>query len=355
MISAHRQGAFTPRYFRILSIDGGGMRGLIPLYALDSLEQKLKARTRDPSVCLADFFELVVGTSSGSIIASSLLYPDHGKKNPRSKYSPREIIDLYMEYGKEIFGASWWQSIKSVGGLTEAKFSDAGIKRVMKRYLGDAELKDLIKPCLLPVYNIMRQQNFFFRQHRAIKYPHENFLLRDVVRGCTAAPVIFPIAEVRSMANRLYHFVDGGIFAYNPAACAYIEARKLFPKIHAENMLLLSLSGGAFVDVELPDEKDRDWGAWEWMSAIHYIASASQIDVVHSQMEQMFLTCSDRHQYLRIHPSSGMGAMKLDETDAKSLKEMCGLAAQIAQRHNNRLNAFADLLLSEADTQAKAS
>ena len=47
--------------------------------------------------------------------------------------------------------------------------------------------------------------------------------------------------------------------------------------------------------------------------------------------------------------------MKLDETDAKSLKEMCGLAAQIAQRHNNRLNAFADLPLSEADTQAKAS
>ena len=330
------------------------MRGLIPLYTLDSLEQKLKAKTHDPNACIADFFDLIVGTSSGSIIAASLLCPDGDKKNKRPKYSPRQIIDLYLEHGKEIFGASLWQSIKSVGGLAEAKFTDKGITRVMQEHLGDTELKDLLKPCLFTVYNLMRQQNFFFRQHRAVKYPHENFLLRDVIRGCTAAPVIFPIAEVRSQANRLYHFIDGGIFAYNPAACAYIEARKLFPHNHAKDMLLLSLSGGVYVDVDLPDEKDRDWGAWEWMTTIHSIASASQIDVVHSQMEQMFLTCDNRNQYLRVHPGTKMDDVKLDETGPDSLKEMCAAAATTAQQYNNRLNAFVGLLNTEAPRRERS-
>lgn len=342
-----------PRYFRILSIDGGGMRGLIALYALDSLEQKLKAKTHDPNVRLSDFFDLVVGTSSGTIIGTSLLCPDGNKKDKRPKYTPRKIIDLYLEHGKEIFGASLWRSIKSMGGLAQSKFSDKGITRVMKEHLGDTELKQLIKPGLFTAYDVMRQQNFFFRQHRAVRYPHENFLLYDVIRACTAAPIIFPIAEVRSLANRSYHFIDGGIFSYNPAACAYTEARKLFPENHARDMLLLSLSGGTYTDVELPDEKDRQWGAWEWMSAIHYIASSGQIDVVNSQMEQMFLTCDNRNQYLRIHPGSRMDSIKLDETDPEALRKICAIASQTTEQYRNRLDAFADLLTTEANGRSQ--
>ena len=242
-----------------------------------------------------------------------------------------------------------------MGGLTEAKFTDKGMRRIAQQYFGDTRLAELLKPSLFTAYNLLGRQNFFFRQHRAVQYPHEDFLLRDMIRGCSAAPIIFPVARVRSMANRLYHFIDGGIFAYNPAACAYTEVRKLHSDKHARDMVMLSLSGGTYINVELPDDNDRDWGAWEWMSAIHYIASASQVGVVNSQMEQMFLTCENRNQYLRIHPGSKMDAMQLDETNPKTLRTMCATAAQVAEQYDRRLDAFVDLLTKEASQLSAAS
>lgn len=336
-----------PKYFRILSIDGGGMRGLIAVYVLAALEDKLQARA-DAPVSLADYFDLIVGTSTGAIIGSALLLPNrHGV----TRYTAREIIDLYIAQGNEIFQTSLWQSIKSFKGMIEAKFSDAGIRRVLKKHFKDLTLKDLIKPCMFTAYDLAEGQIFFFRQHRARHQAHNNFLVRDVVRACTAAPVLFPVANIRSKVNRIYHLIDGGVYAFNPTLCAYAEARRLFPLIRANNMLMLSVSGGCGTGLGASTEQFQDWGAWDWIKVIQHIAFSGQAGVADYELQQLFLTCEETGQYLRLSPETRSDIIEADSVDEKDIVRMQEIAARLVKQNERLIEHFADLLCARTASE----
>lgn len=338
----------NPKYFRILAIDGGGMRGLIAAYVLAALEEKLQVRNGDIPINLADYFDLIVGTSTGAIIGSALLLPN---RQGIAKYTAKEIIDLYIEQGNEIFKTSLWHSIKSFKGMIEAKFSDDGIRQVLKEHFKNVELKDLIKPCMFTAYDLVGGQIFFFRQHKAKRQAHQNFLVRDVIRACTAAPVLFPVANIRSKVNRSYHLIDGGVYAYNPALCAYAEARRLFPQIRANNMLIFSVSGGCAAGLEASAEEFQDWGAWDWIKVIQYIAFSGQTEVADYELQQIFLTCEESGQYLRISPETSPEIIESDSVDEKNLARMQEIAAQLIKQNERVLDNFADLLMTH--TSAK--
>ena len=103
---------------RILSIDGGGIRGIIPGQMLVALEKKLAAKSGKPDARIADFFDLVAGTSTGAILAAAYLCPD---SNGRPKFSAQEAVDFYLEDGDEIFDVGFWRSIGTLGGKTDEK------------------------------------------------------------------------------------------------------------------------------------------------------------------------------------------------------------------------------------------
>ena len=337
-----------PEYFRILSIDGGGMRGLIPAYILAALEDKLRSRSNNANASIADYFDLVVGTSTGSIIGSALLLPNKGNVK---KYTAEEIVQLYIEQGNEIFESSLWHSIKSFKGFIDAKFSDAGIRHVLQQHFKHVELKDLTKPCLFLAYDLVGNQIFFFRQQKAEQQAHHNFLVRDMIRGCTAAPVLFPVAEVRSIVNRTYYLIDGGVYAYNPALCAYAEVRKLFPPIRANNIVMLSVSGGTGNELQMDDNEFKDWGAWDWIKVLQHIAFAGQAEVVDYELKQMFLTCEKQGQYLRICPRAGAETLESDNAENENLKQMHNIATRLIDQHQNALDDFVGLLTKSAHTE----
>ena len=338
----------VPRYFRILSIDGGGMRGLISAYVLAALESRLQKLSGDPNVGISDYFDLIVGSSTGSIIGSALLLPNDGRVK---RYTAEEIVKFYIEQGNEIFATSVWYSIKSFKGFIDAKFSDAGIRNVLKQHFKDVELKDLTRPCLFTAYDLVNSRILFFRRQKAEVQAHHNFLVRDMVRACTAAPVLFPVAEIRSAVNRIYHLIDGGVYAYNPSLCAYAEARKLFPLIRANNILMLSVSGGTGSGLQLDDDEFKDWGAWDWIKVIQHIAFAGQAEVADYELKQMFLTCEEQGQYLRICPSSGEGILESDNVEEENLAQMSDTATRLIDQHVHTLDNFVGLLME--NTQAK--
>ncbi|MBN4081086.1 patatin-like phospholipase family protein [Caldithrix abyssi] len=107
---------------RILSIDGGGIRGIIPGQILVEFEKKLKKYSGNDDARIADYFDLIAGTSTGGILACIYLFPGDG--NPlKPKFSAKEAVNLYLERGDEIFDVSLWQKIRSAGGLTDEKYS----------------------------------------------------------------------------------------------------------------------------------------------------------------------------------------------------------------------------------------
>ena len=333
----------TPTSFRILSIDGGGMRGIIPVHILSILESKLRAKTANPLAQVIDYFDIFAGTSTGSILLSALLLPDEKK---RPKFSPDKILELYCNQGKIIFNRSLWKSITSISGIANTKYSDKGLRQVMQMYFGDTHLKDLLKPCLFTAYDIEARRDFFFRQHRARRQAHYDFKIRDLIRASVTAPAMFPVAEVRSQVNRTYHLIDGGTFAYNPALCIYAEVRRLHPKIHAKHMTMLSLGTGIEA-TPYPYQQARRWGAIKWMRPMYHISSSGTAEAVNFQLQQLFLTCENKDRYLRIDTMLDKeNTPDLDDASPENLKRLMDIATELGKQYDKRLDEFTDLLLA---------
>ncbi len=211
---------------RILTIDGGGIRGIIPAQVLVALERKLRDTTGDANTRVADFFDLIGGTSTGGILTCLLLASDRESRRPR--YSTSDALELYLKHGGEIFSSSLYHRFRSAGGLTDEKYPSDALEKVLADYFRDDWMSDLLKPCMVPAYDIRRRRAMFFTQHDALKGPPRDFRVRDVLRAATAAPSYFEAANIESRSGVHYPCIDGGVFANNPTLCAYAEARTHF-------------------------------------------------------------------------------------------------------------------------------
>ena len=116
---------------RILAIDGGGIRGVIPARVLMAIEAKTGKR-------IAELFDLVAGTSTGGILAAGLCVPTPDRTRP--KYDASDLFQLYKKYGNEIFNTNWLRRVVSL--FFGAQYSPAGLETQLHNYLGDARLAD---------------------------------------------------------------------------------------------------------------------------------------------------------------------------------------------------------------------
>jgi len=213
--------------FRILSIYGGGIRGILSGQILVALEKKLQHKSNDSTVRIADFFDLIAGTSTGGILTCLYLCPN--EKNPtRPLFSAQDAVDLYLTHGKYIFKDNIRHKLRSLGGLTDEKYSAETLENLLKLYFKETKLSQLLRPCIIPSYDIFTRATHFFTQHDAKTNLGYDYLLRDVARATSAAPTYFEPARVYSLSGVSYPLVDGGVFANNPALCAYAEAREKF-------------------------------------------------------------------------------------------------------------------------------
>jgi patatin-like phospholipase/acyl hydrolase len=217
---------------RILSIDGGGIRGIIPATVLAELELRTGRR-------IAEMFDLIAGTSTGGILALALTRPGHGGT---PIYTAEELIGLYVEEGPEIFSRSIWHRVHSAEGLLDEKYPSGGLERAFHRYLGDARLSDSLTGVLVTAYEIEQRHTFFFKSSKARADAADDYAMRDAAQATSAAPTYFQPVRIDRGPDRPYlALVDGGVFANNPAMCAYAEAVKGRPDA---DVLLVSLGVG---------------------------------------------------------------------------------------------------------------
>ena len=175
---------------RILSIDGGGIRGIIPGQILVALEEKLRKKVKDPDARIADYFDLIAGTSTGGILACAHLCPDP-KKPSRPKFDAQQVVGLYLERGDEIFSIPTFHKLKTLNGTSDEKYPSAELEDALNDYFGETKLSQLLKPCLITSYDIKRRQGHFFTQRDAIRNPGWDYYIKDVSRATSAAPTFF--------------------------------------------------------------------------------------------------------------------------------------------------------------------
>ncbi|TVT99410.1 hypothetical protein EJB05_55230, partial [Eragrostis curvula] len=213
------------RILTVLSIDGGGIRGLIPGTILCYLEQQLQ-ELDGPDARIADYFDVIAGTSTGGLITAMLAAP--GKGN-RPLFAAKEINKFYYDHGPEIFPPSscWVQKICStifnlaLGPKYNGKALHKHIKKLLPKEL---KVADTLANIVVPTFDVKKMQPVIFSTFEAKKEAHKNALLSDVCIGTSAAPTYFPPISFMTKDDdgktHEYHLVDGGVVANNPTMAA---------------------------------------------------------------------------------------------------------------------------------------
>jgi len=206
--------------FRILSIDGGGLRGIVPVSILEKVEEF----TGKP---IWESFDLIAGTSTGGLIACGITLPKApGVKE--AKYDLNYIMNIYKERGKEIFPPRGWLANK-LGILSDArnpKYLDKGVHKVFSEVLGDARLNDSLTQIMISSYDLNNNMPLFLKSRSSRKNPGQNILQYHACRATSAAPTYLPAYEFeypngKEMPHRLC--IDGGVFINNPSLGALSE------------------------------------------------------------------------------------------------------------------------------------
>ncbi|NJK37538.1 MAG: patatin [Oscillatoriales cyanobacterium RM2_1_1] len=343
------------KFTRILSIDGGGVRGLIPAQILIYVEQRLQQRTGNPRVRIVDYFDIIAGTSAGGILTALYLRPQH--RNPdRPQFSAQEAANFFYKTADQIFSQTFWSKLLNIGGVFGEKYSARGLEKLSQNFFGDLKLSQLLKPCLITAYEIERRKAFFFTQHDAQLDSRQDFLVRDVIRSTTAAPTFFEVAQIKSLGNDVYTFIDGGVFANNPALCCYAEVRHKFNHYFnidqryesgptAREMIILSLGTGD-VKTGYPFELAKRWGKIRWLTPLFNIIMTGTAETVNYQLTQIYDAIENPPGYLRINPIlRSQNIMAIDDTSQENLDAVVKLGREQAQQYQNRLDDFIELLL----------
>ncbi|WP_349966876.1 patatin-like phospholipase family protein [Wolbachia endosymbiont of Armadillidium arcangelii] len=274
----------------ILSVDGGGIRGIIPAIILAEIEK----RARKP---IAEIFDLVAGTSTGGIVVAGLC------KKDKPQYSANDLVEFYQEYGSYIFKSSFFRrSILSWFNCTQ--YPHKNIEYVLHKYFGDDVFKNTLSNVLITSYDIHNNCPFFFKSWKEDR----NFIkLRDVLRAATAAPTYFAPKYLKINQKEMV-LVDGGVFANNPAACAYANSKKLFPN---EEIILVSIGTGRLSN----RIKYRKLGKIAWIKPLLNVMFASSLDVVNYQLGNVM---DDR--YIRIQSQLTIASAEMDNVTPENIK-----------------------------------
>jgi patatin-like phospholipase/acyl hydrolase len=315
---------------RILAIDGGGIRGLIPAVVLADLERRTGRRT-------AEMFDLIAGTSTGGILACGLTRPG---ENGGPAFTAADLIGLYESEGPEIFHRSLVKRIESVEGYVDERYDDRGLNAALQRYLDGTRLSQAVCDLFITAYEIERRQAFFFRSSRARTDPAYDFTFVDVARATSAAPTYFEPVRVSDAAGAAsYALIDGGVFALNPAMCAYAELSATGRRDEID--LVVSLGTGEHTR-RLPFEDVRGWGQLEWARPLVDVVFDGVAQTVDFELGQLL----GPERYVRLQTRLTEASDDLDDAGDRNLEALRREGARLVEDRADDLERVARLLTS---------
>ncbi|NIR58711.1 MAG: patatin [Gammaproteobacteria bacterium] len=335
---------------RILSIDGGGVRALVAALVL----QRIEERTRKP---VAELFHLMAGTSTGGVIAAALAAP---KADGTPRLTAAQAAAMYREEARTIFARSLWDGVASLGATADARYPARHLAHVLRMRLGDTRLSQALVDLLITAYDIERRWPYFFKSWKARgerlregeAAAQRDFRLHDVGRAACAAPTYFEPARIDDARGEPRAFVDGGVFASNPAMCALAAARALYPR--ATRFLVVSLGTGR-TQRAIPHETARDWGLLGWARPLLAVTRDGVSDTVDYQLRREFPKDYFRFQTaLGVDPDDPEAANDdPDDASADNLRRLTARTEALLQAEAGELTRLIRRLRRPKDARAR--
>jgi len=301
---------------KVISIDGGGIRGIVPAYLLMCIEEEMQDH-------LCNHVDLVAGTSTGAIVGAGI----------SAGISMDKMLDLYFKEGPNIFEKNlrtWW---KSVGGLKGGKHDVNNLIKILESYYGEGSMAKILKTDFLCTsYSMTDGKPRFFSKTQEGDLP-----LGRVVAASAAAPTYFDPVTIEGK-----EYVDGGLFAGNPSMAAFAEVKSLYKGLAAEDIMMVSLGTGN----RLKEHSSvKDWFKFKWISPLLDIMMASDGGVIHHQLVKIYQSVNEASNYYRIsgklpaNIDDDMGCAKLGNMDnllefakyleKKNKKKICEIAEKL--------------------------
>ncbi len=345
--------------FKILSIDGGGIRGVIPCKILSFIEEQIGGR-------LADHFDLIAGTSTGGIISLGL-----GTRKPDAfeTYAPSDMLQLYRENGKAIFQKRKSDLLSRIGSifkftgeLTANPYDSANIEGILKKYFGDHKLSEVSTDVLVTTYDIEEGKPFYFSSRLAKNNPNpdskEDFFIREVARSTSAAPTYFEPEILQAKPGDDLVFVDGGVFANNPSILAYAEGKEIhksraskgfLPVVQAtdDDLPFYLLSLGTSTSPKSISGKDaKKWRTAEWLNPLlSSVFMQSVAESTHYTMQYLLPPYTDGSpRYQRFNMIIPEENSQMDDASAKNIDALCAIADTFIKENEKALMGVCEIV-----------
>ncbi len=307
---------------RILSIDGGGIRGILPAAVLAICEDRFCDGR--PA---GEFFDYIAGTSTGGIIALGLSVG----------IPAREILAIYMDHGSEIFPPrrrhrnrtirkiqSTWHFLRN---LNRYRYEREALRRNLLRTFGDKLLGDAERRLVIPSFDEYNEVHLFKTPHHGDYQRDWKETMIDVALSTSAAPTFFS-----TYRNGDRHFADGGVWANNPVMTALVDAMACY-EIDRRDISILSL-GCVESEFAFSQPQMSKGGIWHWKEII---SSAMRLQSQNALGQAGLLI--GRDHLLRVDGDPMPDAIELDDYQ-RAAAELPGVAEQLVDQNSDRLADF---------------
>ncbi|CAH9060854.1 unnamed protein product [Cuscuta epithymum] len=336
----------------VLSVDGGGIRGIIPGTILAFLESKLQ-ELDGPNARIADYFDVVAGTSTGGLVTTMLTAPNN---QSRPLFDAKNITTFYKENGPKIFPVSSRNNLNLVAG---PKYNGKYLTSMVKELLGNTTMSQTLTYSIIPTFDIKRLQPIIFTTSDAKTNPAKNALLSDICLSTSAAPTFFPpyYFETKNVTGGVnsFNLVDGGLAANNPTMMAITLLSKEImmgnfqfqdmQRIDTKRMLVLSLGTGTAKNEEkYTSTSASTWGSLAWVfnnghTPLIDIYGAASADMVDIHVSTMFQALRDEKNYLRIQDDMLTGTTSsVDDASAKNMDLLEQIGNDLLKKPVSRVN-----------------
>ncbi|XP_027093473.1 patatin-like protein 2 [Coffea arabica] len=343
----------------ILSIDGGGIRGIIPGVILGFLESELQ-KLDGEDARLADYFDVISGTSTGGLVTAMLAAPND--KN-RPLFAAKEIKDFYLDNCPQIFPQETHlmlgQAEKLIKAVTGPKYDGKYLHNLLKQKLGETKLHQTLTNVVIPTFDIKLLQPTIFSSYALKHHPSLDALLRDICIGTSAAPTYLPAHKFQTEDSdgsvKEFNLIDGGVAANNPALVAMNHVTKEVSQGNSDffsirsqeytRFIVLSLgTGTAKEEGKYDAEKAAKWGILGWLTSggstpLVDVFSQASSDMVDFHLSTIFQTLQSEENYLRIQDDTLTGDLaSVDVATEENLQNLVKVGENLLKKPVSRIN-----------------
>ncbi|CAO2173146.1 unnamed protein product [Urochloa humidicola] len=342
----------------VLSIDGGGVRGIIPGTILAFLEEKLQ-ELDGPDARIADYFDVIAGTSTGGLVTAMLTAPSPNDKD-RPLFAAKDINDFYLKHCPNIFPARSGGLLGLVKRVALGpKYDGKYLHSVVRELLGETRISQALQNIVIPTFDIKLLQPTIFSKYDAVNDVSKDALLSDVCISTSAAPTYLPGHQFQTKDKdgkpRAFNLIDGGVAANNPTLLAMTHVSKqillgnkdFFPIKPADygKFMVLSLgTGSAKIEEKFDAVESSKWGLLGWLykkgsTPIIDSFSHASSDIVDIHASVLFQALHSEKSYLRIQDDELTGdTSSVDVSSKENLNRLVSVGKGLLKKPVCKVN-----------------